>query len=110
MSMILVIGRFFGPFAILLLRSIKKHPHQLCYVAAWIVLMQMLDIAIVVLPALHARNRRAREHFGILFPLGSQSARHLGFVYLKRILYQAKPHFFLMRDPRLIESLKLTNW
>src|SRR5713226_1522009 len=43
LSMLLVIGRFFGPFAILLLRSIKKHPHQLCYVAAWILLMQMLD-------------------------------------------------------------------
>src|SRR5713226_4730943 len=43
LSMFLVIGRFFGPFAILLLRSIKKRPHQLCYVAAWILLMQMLD-------------------------------------------------------------------
>src|SRR5712671_5293569 len=38
LSMLLVIGRFFGPFAILLLRSIKKHPRQLCYVAAWILL------------------------------------------------------------------------
>ena len=53
LSMLLVIGRFFGPFAILLLRSIKKHPHQLCYVAGWILLMQMLDIYLVVLPALH---------------------------------------------------------
>src|SRR5438132_8386407 len=41
LSMLLVIGRFFGPFAILLLRSIKTDPHQLCYVAAWIVFMQM---------------------------------------------------------------------
>ena len=30
LSMILVIGRFFGPFAILLLQGIKKHPRQLC--------------------------------------------------------------------------------
>ncbi|HEY6071176.1 MAG TPA: hypothetical protein VIU85_07375, partial [Chthoniobacterales bacterium] len=53
LSMLLVAGRFFGPFAILLLQSIKKHPHQLRYVAAWILLMQMFDIYLVVLPALH---------------------------------------------------------
>ena len=53
LSMLLVVGRFFGPFAILLLRSIKKHPHQLCYVAAWILFMQLLDMYIVILPAFH---------------------------------------------------------
>src|SRR2546423_4925318 len=53
LSMLLVVGRFFGPFAILLLQSIKKHPRQLDYVAAWILLMQMVDIYLVVLPALH---------------------------------------------------------
>src|SRR5437879_13492550 len=52
LSMVLVIGRFFGPFAILLLRSIKKHPRQLCYVAAWILLLHMLDIYLVGLPPL----------------------------------------------------------
>ncbi|PYL71609.1 MAG: hypothetical protein DMF22_06335, partial [Verrucomicrobia bacterium] len=53
LSMLLVVGRFFGPFAILLLRSIKKEPHRLCYVAGWIVCMQMLDMYLIVLPALH---------------------------------------------------------
>src|SRR5437868_6300206 len=53
LSTFLVIGRFFGPFAILLLRSIKKHPHQLCWVAGWILGMQMLDMYIIILPALH---------------------------------------------------------
>ena len=50
---LLVFGRFFVPFAILLLRSIKKHPHQLCYMAGWIMFMQLLDMYIIVLPALH---------------------------------------------------------
>src|SRR5437763_10217739 len=53
LSMLLVIGRFFVPFAILLLRSIKKHPSQLCWMAGWILCMQMLDLYIIVLPALH---------------------------------------------------------
>ena len=30
LSLLLVIGRFFIPFAILLMQSIKKHPRQLC--------------------------------------------------------------------------------
>src|SRR4051812_41536834 len=49
LSMLLVIGRFFIAFPILLLRSIKKHPHQLCWMAGWILCMQMLDIYIIVL-------------------------------------------------------------
>src|SRR5689334_15800102 len=53
LTMLLVIGRFFIAFPILLMRSIKTHPHQLCIVAGWIVCMQMLDIYLIVLPALH---------------------------------------------------------
>ena len=53
LSTFLVIGRFFLAFGILLLRSIKKQPHRLCLLAGWIVLMQVLDMYIVVLPALH---------------------------------------------------------
>jgi hypothetical protein len=101
--MLLVIGRFFGPFAILLLQSIKKHPHQLCYVAGWIVFMRMLDMYIVVLPALHGTG----VHLSLwdFIPLIGIGAA-LGFVYLRIV---GKASLFPMRDPRLIESLKLVN-
>ena len=103
MSMLLVIGRFFGPFAILLLRSIKKHPHELCYVAAWILFMQMLDMYIIVLPALHGTGvHLSLWDFVPLIAIGAT----LAFVYL-RIL--GKTSLFPVRDPRLIESLKLVN-
>jgi hypothetical protein len=103
LSMLLVIGRFFGPFAILLLRSIKKHPHRLCYVAGWIVFMQLLDMYIVVLPALHGTG----VHVSIwdLVSLIAVGAT-LGFVYLQVV---PRTSLFPIRDPRLIESLKLTN-
>src|SRR5437016_11351751 len=79
LSMLLVIGRFFGPFAILLLQSIKKHPRQLCYVAAWILLMQMLDIYLVVLPALHGTGVHVSIwDFAALIAIGAT----LTFVYL----------------------------
>ena len=103
MSMLLVIGRFFGPFAILLLRSIKKRPRQLCYVAAWIVFMQLLDMYIVILPALHGTGVHVSIwDFVSLIAIGAT----LGFAYLQLV---TRTSLFPMRDPRLIESLKLTN-
>jgi hypothetical protein len=103
LSMLLVIGRFFGPFAILLLRSIKKHPRQLCYVAAWILLMQMLDIYLVVLPALHGTGVHVSLwDFAALIAIGAT----LAFAYLRIV---GKTSLFPVRDPRLVESLRLVN-
>src|SRR5437773_5015963 len=47
LSLFLVIGRFFVPFALLLLRSPKKRPRQLCMIAGWLVFMQLVDIYLV---------------------------------------------------------------
>jgi hypothetical protein len=103
LSMLLVVGRFFGPFAILLLRSIKKHPRQLCYVAGWILFMQMLDIYLVVLPALHGTGVHVSIwDFAALIAIGAT----LAFVYLRIV---GKTSLFPVRDPRLVESLKLVN-
>ncbi len=103
LSMLLVVGRFFGPFAILLLRSIKKHPHQLCYMAAWIVFMQLLDMYIIVLPALHGTGvHLSLWDFMPVIGIGAT----LIFVYLRIV---GKTSLFPVRDPRLIESLKIVN-
>ena len=103
LSMLLVIGRFFGPFAILLLRSIKKQPHRLCYVAGWIVFMQMLDMYLVVLPSLHGTGIHLSVwDFVSVIAMGAT----LGFVYLQIV---GRTSLFPVRDPRLIESLRLTN-
>jgi hypothetical protein len=103
LSMFLVVGRFFGPFAILLLQSIKKHPHQLCWVAGWILCMQLLDMYIIILPALHGTG----VHLSIwdFIPLIGMGAT-LAFVYL-RIL--GRTSLFPVRDPRLIESIRIVN-
>src|SRR5213082_2712148 len=103
LSMLLVFGRFFGPFAVLLLISIKKHPRQLCYVAAWILLMQLLDIYLVVLPALHGTGVHVSLwDFAAVIAIGAT----LAFVYLRIV---GKTSLFPVRDPRLVESLKLVN-
>lgn len=103
LNVLLVFGRFFGPFLILLLRSIKKKPHQLCFVAVWILLMQMLDIYIVVLPSLHGTG----VHVSIWdFIAIIAMAATLAFVYLRVV---GKSSLFPVRDPRLVESLRLVN-
>jgi hypothetical protein len=103
LSMLLVIGRFFVSFAILLLRSIKKHPHQLCWLAGWTVCMQMLDMYLIILPALHGTG----VHVSIwdllsLIAIGAT----LAFAYLRLV---PRSSLFPVRDPRLVESLATVN-
>jgi hypothetical protein len=103
LSMLLVFGRFFGPFAILLLRSLKKNPRQLCFVAGWILLMQMLDMYLVVLPALHGTGvHLSLWDFIAVIAFGAT----LAFVYLRIV---GRTSLFPVRDPRLVESLRLVN-
>jgi hypothetical protein len=103
LSMLLVIGRFFIPFAILLLRSIKKEPRRLCIMAGWIVCMQMLDMYIIVLPSLHGSGVQVSIWDLVsLIAIGAT----LGFVYLRLV---PKTSLFPVRDPRLIESLTTVN-
>jgi hypothetical protein len=103
LSILLVVGRFFIPFPLLLLRSTKKHVKRLCMVAGWIICMQMLDMYIIVLPELH----RAGFHLSI-WDITSVIAvlATLTFIFLRVI---GKASLFPIRDPRLVESLHLVN-
>jgi hypothetical protein len=103
LSTLLVFGRFFGPFVILLLQSIKKHPDQLAWMGAWILVMQMLDIYIIVLPALHGTGvHLSIWDFVSVIAIGCI----LAFAYLRMV---GRSSLFPVRDPRLIESLRLVN-
>lgn len=103
LSTMLVIGRFFIPFPILLLQATKKSPKHLCMVAAWMVLMQLLDLYIVVLPMLHSTG--FKPHLLDLLPLLTIGCV-LAFVFLKRL---GSHSLLAVGDPRLEQSLKLTN-
>jgi hypothetical protein len=103
LSLFLVIGRFFVPFAILLLRGPKKKPHRLCLIAGWIVFMQLVDIYIVILPALHGAGVLVSVwDFMPLIGIGAT----LAFFYLRIV---GRTSLFPVRDPRVLESLRTTN-
>ena len=103
LSMLLVVGRFFVPFAILLTQGIKKHPVQLSILAGWMLLMQMLDIYLVVLPSLHGTG--FHPSIWDLVSLIAVGAT-LAFFYLRLL---PTTSLFPVRDPRLIESLETVN-
>src|SRR6266481_768862 len=80
LSLLLVFGRFFGPFAILLLQSSKKEPHRLAMIAGWILLMQALDMYLIVLPSLHGTGVRL-SIWDLLCPVAIGCS--LAFIYLR---------------------------
>jgi hypothetical protein len=103
MSLLLVIGRFFIPFALLLMQGLKRKPARLCIIAGWLVLMQMLDIYIVILPALHGTGVAVSIwDFPPLIGMGATLASF--FLWIAR-----RSSLFPNRDPRLLESLHIVN-
>src|SRR5436190_7947420 len=103
MSLFLVIGRFFVPFEILLMPGLKRKPARVPLIAGWIVFMQLVDIYIVILPALHGAG--VLVSIWDFMPLIGMGAT-LAFVFL-RVLRRSS--LFPNRDPRLLESLHIVN-
>jgi len=104
-SQFMVVGHFFVPFLFLLFQRGKKTPLFLCGMACWILLMHMLDMYIIVMPALHkAGFDLASFLFDIpcLIAIGCTLAA----VFLKRL---GESSLFPSRDPRLLQSLALKN-
>ncbi len=102
-STLLVVGRFFLPFPVLLLQWTKKKPRYLCMVAGWILFIHMIDIYVVVLPALHSTG--ASPSVFDLLPLVGIGAI-LVWLFFKNL---GATYLFPTRDPRLAASIKLTN-
>jgi hypothetical protein len=102
-SLLLVFGRFFGPFLLLLPRATKKKPRRLCMLAGWIIFMQLVDMYMVIMPELHRSGFRPS-----ILDLVSVVAigATLVFVYLRVV---GKASLFPVRDPRLMESLRIVN-
>lgn len=103
LSTALVVGHFFVPFLLLLPNPGKRKPAFLCGMAVWILLMHLLDIYVVVLPALHKAGLVVSwMDFACLAAVGCTVAA----VFLKRL---GDAPLWPLRDPRLPQSLALKN-
>ncbi|MFA7344794.1 MAG: hypothetical protein WC003_10850 [Terrimicrobiaceae bacterium] len=103
LSTALVVGHFFVPFLLLLPNPGKRKPAFLCGVAVWILLMHLLDLYVVVLPALHEDGVAVSwMDFACLAAVGCTLAA----VFLKRL---GDVPLWPLRDPRLPDSIALKN-
>jgi hypothetical protein len=103
LATILVVFRFFIPLPLLLLQWTKKTMPMICSVAGLILVMQALDMYIIILPMLHKTGvRPSLADISALLAIGCP----LAFLFLRRL---SSANLFPMRDPRLQESLRLTN-
>lgn len=99
LGILLVIGHFLVPFSLLLFRAPKAGPRFLGLLAGWILAMHLLDIYIMVLPALHPEGfRPAVLDFVAVIAIGSTLAA----VFLKRL---GDSPLWPARDPRLKEAV-----
>ena len=102
LSQALVVCRFFLPFPVLLFQGMKK-TNLINFTAGWILLMQLVDMYVIVLPVLH-RTGFSPSLFD-LFSLASIGGL-LGWLYFRNL---GSSYLFPTRDPRLLGSLKLSN-
>lgn len=98
-------GRFFLPFLVLLTQWVKKTPEYLKYVAGWILLMQLVDVFVIVLPFFRKTGFGVFDVVLSLFALVAIGGI-LGWLFFRNL---AGSYLFPTRDPRLGASLKLTN-
>jgi hypothetical protein len=108
LSLILVVGRFFLPFPVLLFQGIKKKVNTICFVAGWLLVMQLLDIYIIVLPLFNKHGDLSGVLKGAVLDIASLVGIGgiLAFLFLKKL---SQSSLFPIRDPRQRESLSLTN-
>ena len=104
-SQFMVIGHFFAPFLFLLFNRSKKTPYVLCLAAIWLLAMHMLDMYIIVMPALHKAGYSFDSVFLDVFSLAAVGCT-LAAVFIKRL---GESPLFPVRDPRLPQSIALKN-
>ncbi len=102
-STLLVVGRFFLPFPVLLLQFTKKKPKYLCMVAGWVLFMQVVDMYLVVMPVLH-KGGASPSLFDVLPLIGMGCI--LAWLFFQNLF---RSNIFPTRDPRLGASIKLVN-
>jgi hypothetical protein len=101
----LVVIRFFILLPILLTQAIKKNTNYLWWTAITMIAMQVLDVFIIVIPALRKTGFDFVDVMYALCPLVGIGGI-LAWLFLKKL---SSNYLFPTRDPRLVGSLKLHN-
>lgn len=103
LGILLVVGHFMVPFALLLLRAPKASTGFLGLVAGWILAMHLLDVYTMIMPVLHPRG----FHPAVLDVVAFIAiASTLAAVFLKKL---GDSPLWPSRDPRLAEAVNFND-
>jgi fucose 4-O-acetylase-like acetyltransferase len=103
LSTLLVAGRFFAPFPLLLFQGTKKKQKLICLVAGLMIAMQLLDLYVIVLPSLHQTGVSLSVYdISALLAVGGYAAG----VFFNKL---SSTYTFPIKDPRLSGSVNLHN-
>jgi hypothetical protein len=105
LSTALVTIRFFILLPILLTQWIKKNPNYLWWASFTMIAMQVLDIFVVVIPALRKTGFGFLDVIYALCPLVGIGGI-LAWLFIKKL---SSNYLFPTRDPRLALSINLHN-
>lgn len=115
-SIFLVVGHFFVPFILLLTQPAKRTPWRICTASGWVLFMHCVDLYWIIMPNLQLKKARAAG----LPPATTGFEPHLidllalvgviGVLAAAFLWLLARGSIFPARDPRLRESLGVTNW
>jgi hypothetical protein len=103
LSTAMVVGRFFIPFLYLLFQYTKRNAKFLAAISAWVLIMHVIDTYVTIMPFMHPTGVQINVLDVLcIFAIGCP----LAFIFLYTL---GKVCFFPAKDPRLLESLKLSN-
>jgi len=115
-SIFLVVGHFFIPFILLLTQPAKRTPWRICSTAVWVVGMHCVDIYWIIMPNLQLQQSRHAGHVAATTGFCPHLLDLLALVGVLGILGHtvlwllSRGSIFPARDPRLRDSLAVTNW
>jgi hypothetical protein len=103
LSLVMVVGRFFIPFLYLLFEYTKRNSKFLAAISVWVLIMHLIDTYVTIMPFMHPTGVQI-DILDVLciFAIGCP----LVFIFLTTL---GKVGLFPSKDPRLLESLKLSN-
>jgi hypothetical protein len=103
LSLVMVVGRFFISFLYLLFEYTKRNSKFLATISVWVLFMHLIDTYITIMPFLYPTGFQIAPLAVLsLFAIGCP----LVFIFITTL---GKVGLFPSKDPRLLESLKLSN-
>ncbi len=107
-STALVLCKFFIPFLFLLQQPLKKDPRMMVGISVWILFAHLLDIYLIVIPEKGLGPGAAGPALPSILDLLAivTAGAFLAYIFLRTL---GKHSLYPCRDPRLQESVNLTN-